>query len=190
MKMPALLFALPVVALSGGLAGCGVSETDADRFELAASRIAAIPLDPLTQADTVAAQRESAPLRVELLTPHQLWDARDHGSGGTAKVAAPIEADAALLEQTPAPFERAEQEIRPSQVDRMIQLGAYANQGAAQQAWGRLGAVTQGLTPVFEPVSVNGRDVVRLKVRAETTQAQALCAMVAASDSWCLKAAS
>ena len=71
----------------------------------------------------------------------------------------------------------------------LIQLGAYASQASAQAAWDRLGQATTGLAPVFEPAEVNGRRLVRLKVRAGSAQASALCARAAASDPWCVRAA-
>ncbi|MEG0819439.1 MAG: SPOR domain-containing protein, partial [Brevundimonas sp.] len=69
----------------------------------------------------------------------------------------------------------------------LIQLGAYGSQASAQAAWERLGQ--GGLSPVFEPVEVNGRRLVRLKVRAGSAQAKALCERAAASDPWCVRAA-
>ena len=68
-------------------------------------------------------------------------------------------------------------------------MGAYASQASAQAAWERLGQGSQGLNPVFEPVEVNGRRLVRLKVRAGSAQAKALCERAAASDPWCVRAA-
>lgn len=205
MKMPALLYLLFATAFASGLGACGVSETDGDRFELAAARIAAIPLEPEKAGESPASASTSnkAPLRVELVTPHQLWDARD----GVAK-AAPVAAKIITLSQNdvadwqpeaepvapeapqPAQVQRVAGVPAGSDAGRMVQLGAFANQAAAQQAWGRLGAAAHGLSPVYEPVSVNGRDLVRLKVRVDGQQAQALCAVAAASDAWCMKAAS
>jgi len=94
--------------------------------------------------------------------------------------------------QTAAPAQPEAQPLRRVAVTApssavLIQLGAYASQASAQAAWDRLG---QGdLNPVFEPVEVNGRRLVRLKVRAGSTQARALCERVAASDPWCVRAA-
>ena len=147
------------------------------------------------------------------MTPHQLWDARDGLVPTAAKVITLTENDVAemegvdipsAMEAAIAPNPRASVSSAPvasapvptapvrssgSNEGRMVQLGAYANQAAAQQAWGRLGPAARGLTPVFEPVTVNGRDLVRLKVRAQSQQAQALCAVAAASDAWCMKGA-
>lgn len=216
MKVSALFYLFPISLLSTGLAGCGVSETDANRFEVAASRIAAIPLEP--KADDVALQTAPKaikdPLRVELMTPHQLWDARDGVKVRPAKLITLGEDDLAsnvgegtepvspvvrtgvqkAAEMAPVLAKAAAQSASNSgtqsglQGGHMIQLGAYANQAAAQNAWGQLGTVTQGLSPVFEPATVNGRSLVRLKVRAQSAQARTLCDLVAASDSWCLQA--
>lgn len=201
MKVPALLFVLPVTLLSAGLSGCGVSETDTNRFETAAARIAAIPLEPgLTAGEATAAKPE--PLRVELMTPHQLWDARDGVVPPAARVitlnaadlsdmatgTVPVQPEQTRSSVTPTANPVLAQTRQPVQGERTIQLGAYTNQASAQAAWERLAAVTQGLSPVFEPVNVNGRGLVRLKVSVTSAQAQSLCAVAASSDSWCLKA--
>lgn len=210
MKMPALLFVLPLTALAAGLSGCGVSETDTDRFEAAATRIAAIPLEPeaIKSQDAATGSSSRAPLEVQLVTPHQLWDARDGLAPAAAKVITLTQADLGQPNSGPTempqgdgvdipvamqaalaqPSARPAEPVSPAQ-GRMVQLGAYADQATAQAAWGRLGTATRGLSPVYEPVTVNGRDFVRLKVRAQSHQAQALCAVAAGSDAWCMKGA-
>ena len=193
-----------VGALAALLAGCGMAEADPHRFEGVAENIAAIPLSAKpTPAREPAGPRNAEeaglrPLEVELLTPHQLWDARD---GLTAKAAAVLPAMPAVFHDPEAPAEvqaaqRAEvQPSRPVAVTAaaapavLIQLGAYASQASAQAAWERLGQGSHGLNPVFEPVEVNGRRLVRLKVRAGSAQAKALCERAAASDPWCVRAA-
>lgn len=186
------------------LAGCGMAEADPHRFEGVADRIAAIPLSAEAEPARLAVEPRKAetagsrPLKVELLTPHQLWDARD---GLTSKAAAvlpvmpsvfidpeaPPEVQAAQQQQTAKP-PRSVTVAAPSSAV-LIQLGAYASQASAQTAWERLGQGSSGLNPVFEPVEVNGRRLVRLKVRAGSAQAKALCERVAASDPWCVRAA-
>ena len=193
-----------VGALAALLSGCGMAEADPHRFEGVAKNIAAIPLSAKPEARREPAGPRNAeeaglrPLKVELLTPHQLWDARD---GLTAKAAAVLPAVPAVFHDPEAPADvqaaqRAEaQPSRPAAVAVaaapavLIQLGAYASQASAQAAWERLGQGSQGLNPVFEPVEVNGRRLVRLKVRAGSAQASALCAKAAASDPWCVRAA-
>ena len=193
-----------VGALAALLSGCGMAEADPHRFEGVAESIAAIPLSTKPEARREPAGPRNAeeaglrPLKVELLTPHQLWDARD---GLTAKAAAVLPAVPAVFHDPEAPADvqaaqRAEaQPSRPAAVAVaaapavLIQLGAYASQASAQAAWERLGQGSHGLNPVFEPVEVNGRRLVRLKVRAGSAQASALCAKAAASDPWCVRAA-
>ncbi|MGH7025999.1 SPOR domain-containing protein [Brevundimonas sp.] len=191
-----------VGALAALLAGCGMTEADPHRFEGVAESIAAIPLSAKPEARREPAGPRNAeeaglrPLKVELLTPHQLWDARD---GLTAKAAAVLPAmpsvfhDPEALADVQAASHPEAKPSRPvavasSSSSALIQLGAYASQASAQAAWDRLGQGTSGLNPVFEPVEVNGRRLVRLKVRAGSAQAAALCAKVAASDPWCVRA--
>ena len=192
-----------VGALAALLAGCGMAEADPHRFEGVAESIAAIPLSARPEARREPVGPRNAeeaglrPLKVELLTPHQLWDARD---GLTAKAAAVLPAMPAVFNDPEAPPEvqaaqRAEaRPPRPVAVAApssavLIQLGAYASQASAQAAWERLGQGSHGLKPVFEPVEVNGRRLIRLKVRTGSAQASALCAKAAAADPWCVRAA-
>lgn len=190
-----------VGAFAALLAGCGVTEADPHRFEKVADQVAAIPLSPmpapaLEPAGPRKARAEAArPLKVELLTPHQLWDARD---GVTSKATTILPALPPVFHDPEAPAEvqaasqstaKPQRPVAVAASSALIQLGAYASQASAQAAWERLGQGTSGLNPVFEPVEVNGRRLVRLKVRAGSAQAKALCASVAASDPWCIRAA-
>ncbi|MGH7021220.1 MAG: SPOR domain-containing protein [Brevundimonas sp.] len=193
-----------VGALAALLAGCGMTEADPHRFEKVADQVAAIPLSvrsvepPREPAGPRNAQKSGLrPLEVELLTPHQLWDARD-GLTSTAAAVLPALPPVFSDPEAPPTVQAAQREAakppRPvaaaaSSSSALIQLGAYASQASAQAAWERLGQGTSGLNPVFEPVEVNGRRLVRLKVRAGSAQAKALCASVAASDPWCIRAA-
>ncbi|MET4684631.1 SPOR domain-containing protein [Brevundimonas faecalis] len=199
MNAASLFKLVPAGALAALLAGCGVTERDPHRFEAMADRIAAIPLttdeaaaplkaEPVRDASPDEAERR--PLRVELLTPHQLWDARDGLTGKAAQVLPAmvpdfIDPEAPKAEPAARPAPPAH---RPASAV-LIQLGAFASRDAAQAAWGRLSRDADGLTPVYEPVEVNGRRLVRLKVRAASGQAAALCAAAAASDPWCVRAA-
>lgn len=209
MNVSVILRFVPVGALAALLAGCGVTERDPHRFQSAADQIAAIPLsnreaEPQRQpaGPRASEERGQRPLKVELLTPHQLWDARD---GLTTRAAAMLPAMPPVFHDPEAPAEEqaiAPSAAKPSRVSQpaepapassssaLIQLGAYASQASAQAAWDRLGqGATTGLAPVFEPAEVNGRRLVRLKVRAGSAQASALCARAAASDPWCVRAA-
>lgn len=192
-----------VGALTALLASCGMAEADPHRFEGVAKTISAIPLSAKPEpargpgGPRNAEEAGLRPLKVELLTPHQLWDARD---GLTTKAAAVLPAMPAVYldPEAPAEVQAAQQAVakpsRPVAVAApssavLIQLGAYASQASAQAAWDRLGQGASGLNPVFEPVEVNGRRLVRLKVRAGSAQAKALCAKAAAADPWCVRAA-
>ena len=193
-----------VGALAALLAGCGMAEADPHRFEGVADQIAAIPLasgsvEPVREPAGPRNAEEAGlrPLKVELMTPHQLWDARD---GLTSKAAAilpalpPVFHDPEAPAVEPATVQPETKSLRRVAVgapssSRLIQLGAYASQASAQAAWDRLGQGASGLSPVFEPVEVKGRRLVRLKVRAGSAQAKALCASVAAADPWCIQAA-
>lgn len=203
MKASVILRFGSVSALAALLAGCGMAEADPHRFEGVAERIAAIPLSAKPEPAREPAGPRNAeeaglrPLKVELLTPHQLWDARD---GLTATAAAVMPTVPAVFHDPEAPAEVQAAASVPPEAQPLrrvavtapssavlIQLGAYASQASAQAAWDRLGQ--GGLNPVFEPVEVNGRRLVRLKVRAGSTQARVLCERVAASDPWCVRAA-
>ena len=201
MNASVLLRLAPICVLAGLLIGCGVVESDPNRFESAAERIAAIPLsgEEVGNAHSVAAtdrpRERAAPLKVELMTPHELWDARE---GLTAKVRL---ASAPGPTPGPAPTAYPDPEAPPPAVTapkptivaaRHVQLGAYSSEDGARAAWTRLsrgpgGTVLSGLQPVYEAVEIGGRRLFRLKVAATAGQAQALCRDLAASDPWCAR---
>lgn len=207
----------PVLALllAMGLTACGVVESDPNRFENLAEQVAAIPLDgstPTRPVDTSAARSDDRglrpALRVEVMDPHALWDARDGGLGGVVQAATSRAAAAAA----PAVVDGVVAEVRgrvDSVVGRpslrpalrvveadgpLVQLGAYSTEAAARAAWSRLqtgpaAEALQGLTPVLEPVEVGGRRLVRLKTPAPAAGAAALCAAAGVDDPWCRRAA-
>lgn len=193
MARPALHRLSTVAALSAAaltLSGCGVNEGDPHRFEALAQSVASIPVSSGDEGAPGAAaprraERKAAPLKVELLTPHELWDVRD---GGKARV---------TLAAAPAPYTDPEAPppvaapARPASL-RHVQLGAFSSEDSARAAWSRLsrgagGAVLSGLQPAYEAVEVGGRRLIRLKVAASAEQAQALCRDLAASDPWCAR---
>lgn len=207
----------PVLALllAMGLTACGVVESDPNRFENLAEQVAAIPLDgstPTRPVDTAAARSDDRglrpALRVEVMDPHALWDARDGGLGGVvqaatsraAAAAAPAVVDGVVAEvrgrvdsvvgrPSLRPALRVVESERP-----LVQLGAYSTESAARAAWSRLqtgpaAEALQGLTPVLEPVEVGGRRLVRLKTPAPAAGAAALCAAAGVDDPWCRRAA-
>ena len=177
--------ALSAAALA--LAGCGVNEGDPHRFESLAQSVASIPVSSEAEqgAASPRAGRKASPLKVELLTPHELWDARDGARARVTLAAAPAphtDPEASPPEPTPA----------LSASLRHVQLGAFSSENSARAAWSRLnqssgGAVLSGLQPAYEAVEVAGRRLVRLKVAASAEQAQALCRDLAASDPWCAR---
>ena len=221
-----------LVCLAGFVtASCGMVEGDPHRFESLARSVADIPLDgapprdrsgPLPVVHTAAetglrpAMVDSkAPLRVQIMDPHDLWDARDGGlrDGGLrgaieretsqmAEAAAPAVARAMVRQVSDRIAPRAEPEpMRPAihqtaaPADRTtIQLGAYSSEAAARTAWARVskGAASQalkGLSPMFEAVQVDGRALTRLKVAAPAATAAAICRAAQVNDPWCARRA-
>lgn len=174
------------------LAGCGVNEGDPHRFETLAQSVASIPVS--SEAEGAASNaapprsgRKASPLKVELLTPHELWDVRDGGNARIGAAVAPaVHADPEAPPPAPAPAPARSPSLRH------VQLGAFSSEDGARAAWSRLslgsgGAVLSGLQPAYEAVEVAGRRLVRLKVAATAEQAQALCRDLAASDPWCAR---
>ncbi|WP_427792122.1 SPOR domain-containing protein [Brevundimonas diminuta] len=183
-----IVAALSAAALT--LAGCGVNESDPHRFEAMAQSVASIPVSSGDEAAAPAAapqraDRKASPLKVELLTPHELWDVRDGGRARVTLAAAPA----------PHPDPEAPPPARApvrSATLRHVQLGAFSSEDSARAAWSRLNqgagaAVLSGLQPAYEAVEVAGRRLVRLKVAASAEQVQALCRDLAASDPWCAR---
>ena len=155
-------------------------------------------------------------LKVEVMDPHTLWDVRDgiaRPAGQAAAEAAtrvitsrdiaasvaPEPARTGLRPAVRSP-EAPRADLRPAlpPVARpargLVQLGAYSSPAAARAAWARLNTgsaawALEGLTPVYEPVEVNGRQLVRLKVSAPASGASAVCAAAGVDDPWCRRTA-
>jgi len=189
-------------------------EADPNRFERFANSVAAIPLDgPATPVPVRASEAAGLrpALRVEVMEPHALWDARDGIEGVVeraapqlAAAAAPVVADA-VVQHVSGRIEEATTTagLRPAfnrtpaapGVRRaLVQLGAYSSEASARAAWARLKAgeaarSLDGLTPVYEAVEVGGRSLIRLKVPAPATGAAAVCAAARIDDPWCHRAA-
>jgi hypothetical protein len=227
---------LVCLSLSGvGLttASCGMVEGDPHRFESLAQKVADIRLDgseapasltpapapssatatPLTGSAAASGLRSG--LRVEVMDPHDLWDARDglrhtirEESTAVVEAAAPALAHAAMGAVVQQVSTRAADIARPVRTDGLrsgisavstgarttIQLGAYSSEAAARSAWttvkaGAASHALTGLSPVFERVTVNGRALTRLKVAAPTTAAVAICRAAQVSDPWCARQA-
>jgi hypothetical protein len=208
----------PVVALVAvaGLTGCGMVESDPNRFENLANAVAAIDLDgqpPVTAPHRNAAEAGLRPaLRVEVMDPHALWDARDGLDAAVERAApqlvataAPVVAEA-VVRQAAARIETASSRsgLRPALASRpatpdtadrgLVQLGAYSSRAAARSAWSRLKAgkaawALDGLSPVYQDVEVGGRRLVRLKVATPVAGAAAVCAAAGIDDPWCNRVA-
>ena len=207
---PSLLLR-PVLACAAAatLSACGMIDSDPHRFESMAEAVAAIPLDDAAKATPTrhtAAETGLRPaLRVQVMDPHALWDARDGGLGATDAetaprlVAAAAPAVAGAVVQTVSvrlDSAAAKAGLRPARPARsntssgtnaVVQIGAYSSEAAARAAWARLDL--DGLTPVFESVNVDGRQLTRLKVRAPAAGAAAVCAAAGIDDPWCHRAA-
>ncbi len=196
-----VLHRLPLaVAFSAGaltLASCGVNERDPHRFEALAQSVAAIPVSAEGEGEATASaaparapRQRATPLKVELMTPHELWDARE-GLGRVRRTSAATPAASAYPDfEAPGPAVPTERPSTPTA--RHVQLGAFSSEEGARAAWSRLsrsagGAALSGLQPAYEAVEVGGRRLVRLKVAATAEQAQILCRDLAASDPWCAR---
>lgn len=212
----------PVLAilLTAGLGACGMVDSDPHRFENMAERVAAIPLDGRADASRPARTAREAglrpaiqPVRVEVMDPHALWDARDglvqQAASKAVDAAAPAvadaviqrvsaRADAAMTEAGLRPAVRPVAAQTPPRMPRMssglVQLGAYSSEASARAAWARLkdgeaAWALAGLSPVFEGVEVDGRRLTRLKVQAPAAGAAAVCAAAGIDDPWCRRAA-
>jgi SPOR domain len=191
----ALGLALPL------LAACGRGEPDPHRFETMARRVADIeaPLSPGLYDDAPPPSRTAglrpamSPLKVELMTPHELWDARD----GVVREAV-VEAAPALVEQavasTASRLGLSSAPVPPPAASdgRVIQLGAYASEREARLAWARVAGLEAlaGFSPILQVAEVDGRRWVRLRVGpVPIERASAICAAAGVDDPWCRAAA-
>lgn len=205
------LLVRPVLAClaAATLSACGLVEADPNRFENMARAVADIPLDGREAAPAARAPARTATeaglrpaLRVEVLDPHALWDARDGGlramaeeqGGRIAAAAAPAVAQA-VVRDVSARVDGAAARVglrpvrtpSPAADVSLIQIGAYSSEAAARAAWSRLDI--DGLSPVFQTVEVNGRRLVRLKTAVPAARAAAVCAAAGVDDPWCRRAA-
>lgn len=204
-----------VLLAASGLSACGMVDSDPHRFETLAEAVAAIPLDSAPAATRVAHQSAAEAglrpaIRVEVLDPHALWDARDAELNGLAEEVAPRLVAAAtpavanaVVQQVSARIDDASQRagLRPAFQARpstpaaangraLVQLGAYSSAASARSAWSRLKSgqaawALEGLSPVYEAVEVGGRTLTRLKVQTPAAGAGALCAAAGVDDPWC-----
>lgn len=209
-------------------ASCGLVDSDPHRFNNMAQRVADIRLDgsadPTASNSTAdvaphgsAAEQGLRPalansgdghLKVEVMDPHELWDARDggmrsaiqHAGSRVVEASAPVVADVVaqrvtnrIVESAPMrPAISPSLDPLPSEVRTTIQLGAFSTPEAARAAWvdvsnGAANVALKGLSPVFEAVEVNGRTFTRLKVAAPSGAAVAICRAAKVSDPWCAR---
>jgi hypothetical protein len=187
-----------VAAAATTLSACGVVEADPARFENLARMVSDVPVSmerPGREAPRTAADiglRRARPLTVQVMDPHDLWDARDGLAPAMVKAAAPVVAGAAVEE-----VKRQAAGLRPAVMParsagtRVIQLGAFSSREGAEAAWSKFSAhdALSELSPRFEPVTVDGRDLVRLKVAAPADAAAAVCAAARVDGPWCARGA-
>ena len=170
---PSLLLR-PVLACAAAasLSACGMIDSDPHRFEAMAESVAAIPLDGEAGAATARTQAETGlrpALRVQVMDPHALWDARDGGLGRMAgdpapRLAAMAPSTAEAVVQTVSArldSAAAKAGLRPAQPQRpkapsganaaLVQIGAYSSEAAARAAWARLDRSRRGRWPTPDP---------------------------------------
>lgn len=187
--------------------GCSLVENDPHRFQTMAEQVALIPVDGgnFAQRRVLSAQDEGLrpALTVEVLDPHAFWDARDGGLRSAIETATVVGGQAPVIVETVSNVLPAitPERLRPTQSvipvaqdeTTIIQIGAYSSQALAAAAWTRLSegsarAALAGFEPVFEPVVVGGKSLVRLKVGPAPAEAAAeICRAAQVSDSWCLR---
>ena len=175
-----------------GLAGCGLVEADPSRFERWAQGVAAIPVTyeeaglrgPIASAEALGLRGPvelgpRSPMRIEVVEPEVLWEARADGRRGTSQSNSQAIAEAVVqqaveqaVQQAP---EVAEEVVRV--VTRTIQLGAFSSRSAAEAAWTQLSAHASlaGATPRYEEIQRDGRTLVRLRAAVEASRASAAC---------------
>lgn len=195
------------------LSGCGGMEGDGRTFESMANAVAAIDVPMTSASQDAPSVAATAPLpsqqaglrpalQVQVMDPHDLWDARDGSVEGavrqavvkTAAEAAPAVAQSVTRAVVQQASERAG--LRPalpgSASSAVIQLGAFSSEAAARAAWSEIGkgGALSGLSPRFEAVEVNGKRLTRLKVGPIPVEAAAgLCRAARVSDPWCRRSA-
>jgi len=217
MQFSSLFRPVLVCILASSASACGMVDSDPNRFENLAGYVADIPVSmerpgeakaqPVRTAGEIGLRSARAPLKVEVMDPHDLWDARDgiaqdavaRAAPAVIEAAAPMVLEAASREvQSRIPPRASEQSgLRPAVArpsSRLVQLGAFASRDAARAAWARLKSgqaarYLADLQPVYEAVEVNGRSLVRLKVATPAAGAAAVCAAARINDPWCTRGA-
>lgn len=192
---------LILIALS--LSGCGAVDADPHRFQALGEQVAAldIPLKAPHRGQTPQAAPSEihgsglrpgkfSPVTVSVMSPVEMWDARDAQAQGLRDALKPMRQPAPLASQ-PTAVGDAGPRLRPvvaHAASRSVQLGAYSSEAAARAAWGRLEARADlaHLSPAYETVRVGDRLLTRLKVGPiSADQAANLCQAAQVSDPWC-----
>lgn len=137
-----------------------------------------------------AAVAQAVPVVAPVVARAASEQVRRQVNGAMRPAAAPATRFTAPSEASPQPPLRPAEAPARAGPNRMVQLGAFSSHSAAQAAWSRLSQgnareALQDLSPVFEPVEVDGRQLVRLKVRASSESARQICAAARISDAWC-----
>lgn len=198
-----LLLASASLLLSS-VAGCkGQTPDDQSPYARWAEQVSSIPLLPEADAPSLPSAPKTtkddapAPLKVELLTPHQLWDARN----GPLNVPTIEVNDAvttalkAAASQPPtaspaAPVTPASAPATSPSTTRLVQLGAFSSQQSAQTAWQRIANLNpsfKALQPQYEQAVVGEKNLVRLRVYTSPQQALILCEAAGLTDPWCTR---
>ena len=180
---------LPLMAM----AGCGAMEPEQGRFESLARMVAAVEVparDGAVAPVRTAAEAGLRPaVRVEVMEPHELWDARDAGLRGTIDAVAPAVVEAAApavqaaavgavqqaVDQTvgrsreTSPPPAAAAPARAAVTLATIQLGAFSSQSRARAAFKSLTdrySYLEGMEPMIVPVESDGKTLYRLRAQA------------------------
>jgi len=186
---------LVIAPLTTALAGCGFVGADPNRFERWAQDVAAIPVSyeeaglrgPVQSARAVGLRGpvelgQRTPMRIEVVEPEVLWEARADGFRGAAQAAGHAVAEAVVHEAVVQAPQVAHEVVRAAA--RTIQLGAFSSRGAAEAAWSRLSghAALADAAPRYEEIQRGGRTLVRLRVSLDADRVDAACRAAGAGD--------
>ncbi len=172
-------------------------EADPHRFERWAEGVAAIPLTaeeaglrgPMVTAEAAglrgpALDGPRPSMRIEVVEPEVLWEARADGFDLGAPVQAASAAVAeAVVEQAVQRAPVVVQDVVRS-AGRTIQIGAFSSRASAEAAWARIADHTAlaGVSPRYETVERDGRTLVRLRAVVEEAAAASVCRAAGAGD--------
>lgn len=192
---PIRMFAVASVVM---LAGCAGQEGDTARFESWGEALAAVPVSASDNGlRGPMGDRTRDGMRVELVHPDVLWDARavgfetalrDHAQTAMEDVAVQVARDTVADATALAPA-IVREAVRPSGVS--VQLGAFSSQAAAEAAWSRLES-HGGLAaaqPIYETVERDGRTLTRLRAWPVAAEVVSDVCHAAGAGDWCASTA-